>query len=487
MTGQRFAFEPFASLDGVLRGEPIRIMPAGTFYRGERKLNITEERLKAIAANFKAGLPRFRVPINENHAGVGKVGQVNGLEYMPAGQDGPGLYATKYELTDDGRKLVESKRFDATSPEIIWTLLGGAKYQDPQTGEYHDNVMVGLALTDKPYFGHDNVALFSAEGSAMDGEGDMPMMKKIKQMLTDMMALFKNVPDADKAIDAQDFAVWTVAFMNDLPDSAFLHIEPGGEKDEDGRTVPRSLRHFPYKDASGKVDLPHLRNALARISQSSLSAEVKQRVIAKARGIAEDAGIGVSEEASYEEDTMADDKKSVPTPTPSPETFTVKADEFAALKAKAAEVDALSEKFKALESQTSEAKAKADKFAADLATEKHGRRLDQLIEKFDAMVGIPEKAETLADKVLALEEKDAELAKFFSELIEKADKALVESELFSQKGSARQSESETFEAAVDKVLTDQFKGDVAQYSNAMDIVQRTRPELAREYVNRGRR
>src|SRR3990170_4082403 len=490
MPGQNYAFEPFASLDGVLRGEPIRIMPAGVFYRGERKLNITEDRLKAIAANFKAGLPRFRVPINENHAGVGKVGQVNGVEYMPVGSDGPGLYATQYELTEEVRKLVQSKRFDATSPEVIWSLLDGAKYQDPQSGEYVDNVLVGLALTEKPFFGHDKVALFSAEGGAMDGEGDMPTMKKVKRMLTDMMALFRDVPDADKAGDAQDadrFAVWTVAFMNDLPDSAFLHIESGGEKDEDGRTVPRTLRHFPYRDASGKVDLPHLRNALARIPQSSLSAEVKQRVIAKARGIAEDAGIGVSEEASYEEDTMADDKKSVPTPTPSPETFTVKADEFAALKAKAAEVDALSEKFKALESQTSEAKAKADKFAADLAAEKHGRRLDQLIEKFDAMVGIPEKAETLANKVLALEEKDADLAKFFSELIDKADKALVESELFSQRGSTRQSESETFEAAVEKVLTDQFKGNVAQYSNAMDIVQRTRPELAREYVNRGRR
>ena len=184
---------------------------------------------------------------------------------------------------------------------------------------------------------------------------------------------------------------------------------------------------------------------------------------------------------------MADPKKTDVTPTPTLETFTVKAEEFAALKAKAAEVDALSEKFKALEAQTSEAKAKADKFAADLAAEKHGRRLDQLIEKFDAMVGIPEKAETLANKVLALEEKDADLAKFFSELIDKADKALVESELFSQRGSTRQSESETFEAAVEKVLTDQFKGNVAQYSNAMDIVQRTRPELAREYVNRGRR
>ena len=490
MPGQNYAFEPFASLDGVLRGEPIRIMPAGVFYRGERKLNITEDRLKAIAANFKAGLPRFRVPINENHAGVGKVGTVKAIDFWSAGADGPGLYATDYELTDEGRKLIQSKRFDATSPEIIWSLLDGAKYQDPQTGEYVDNVLVGLALTEKPFFGHDKVALFSAEGSAMDGESDMPVMKRVKRMLTDMMALFKDVPDADKASDAQDadhFAVWTVAFMNDLPDSAFLHVEPGGEKDEDGRTVPRTLRHFPYRDASGKVDLPHLRNALARIPQSSLSAEVKQRVIAKARRIAEDAGIGVSEEASYKEDVMDKDKQSGSTQAPPPETFTVKAEEFAALKAKAAEVDALSEKFKALEAQANEAKTKAEQFASDLAKEKHGRRRDQLVEKFDAMVGIPEKPETLADKVLALEEKDADLAAFFVVLIEKADKALVESDLFSQKGSARQAETETFEAAVDKVLADQFKGDVAQYSNAMEIVQRTRPELAREYVNRGRR
>jgi phage I-like protein len=30
------------------------------------------------------------------------------------------------------------------------------------------------------------------------------------------------------------------------------------------------LRHFPYKDASGKIDLPHLRNAIARIPQAKI-------------------------------------------------------------------------------------------------------------------------------------------------------------------------------------------------------------------------
>ena len=80
-------------------------------------------------------------------------------------------------------------------------------------------------------------------------------------------------------------AVWTAAYINDLPDSAFLYVEPGGSKDSDGKTTPRSLRHFPYKDATGAVDLPHLRNALSRIPQSSLPQAVKDRLAAQAQRI----------------------------------------------------------------------------------------------------------------------------------------------------------------------------------------------------------
>lgn len=80
-------------------------------------------------------------------------------------------------------------------------------------------------------------------------------------------------------------AMWTTAYVNDLPDSSFLYVEAGGSKDSDGKTTPRSLRHFPYKDSSGSVDMPHLRNALSRIPQSSLPADVKDRVAAKAEKI----------------------------------------------------------------------------------------------------------------------------------------------------------------------------------------------------------
>lgn len=63
-------------------------------------------------------------------------------------------------------------------------------------------------------------------------------------------------------------ADWSTAYQNDLPDSSFAYIEPGGSKDADGKTTPRSLRHLPYKDADGKVDHNHTVNALARLNQT---------------------------------------------------------------------------------------------------------------------------------------------------------------------------------------------------------------------------
>lgn len=91
-------------------------------------------------------------------------------------------------------------------------------------------------------------------------------------------------------------AVWTAKYMNSLPDSSFLIVEDGGTKDGSGKTVPRSLRHFPVKDADGKVDLPHLRNALARIPQSTLSQALKDRALAAARRLAKANGVEVADD-----------------------------------------------------------------------------------------------------------------------------------------------------------------------------------------------
>jgi hypothetical protein len=63
-------------------------------------------------------------------------------------------------------------------------------------------------------------------------------------------------------MELEEAAKWTRAYINSLPDSAFMYIEPGYKEGEDKRA-----RHLPYKDDTGKVDLPHLRNALARCNQ----------------------------------------------------------------------------------------------------------------------------------------------------------------------------------------------------------------------------
>lgn len=52
---------------------------------------------------------------------------------------------------------------------------------------------------------------------------------------------------------------WRRTYINSLPDSAFASIEttPEGKK----------VRHLPHHDRSGRVDLPHVRNALSRLPQ----------------------------------------------------------------------------------------------------------------------------------------------------------------------------------------------------------------------------
>jgi Escherichia/Staphylococcus phage prohead protease len=76
----------------------------------------------------------------------------------------------------------------------------------------------------------------------------------------------------------------TSAAINDLPDSDFAYIEPGGSKDSSGKTTPRSLRHFPIQDAA------HVRNALARAPQSPFG----DKAMPKIKAAAEKFGVDVA-------------------------------------------------------------------------------------------------------------------------------------------------------------------------------------------------
>ena len=76
--------------------------------------------------------------------------------------------------------------------------------------------------------------------------------------------------------------------INNLPDSDFAYISPGGSKDSEGKTTPRSLRHLPIPDAA------HVRNALARLNQTHIPAAAKKTALAKIKRKAKELGVEVS-------------------------------------------------------------------------------------------------------------------------------------------------------------------------------------------------
>src|SRR5260370_6843558 len=80
---------------------------------------------------------------------------------------------------------------------------------------------------------------------------------------------------------------WTTAYVNSLPDASFAYVEPGAGTD-------KSKRHLPYKDTNGKVDLPHLRNALARLDQTQIPAAAEAQTPATPHAAAKHAGRGTA-------------------------------------------------------------------------------------------------------------------------------------------------------------------------------------------------
>jgi len=87
---------------------------------------------------------------------------------------------------------------------------------------------------------------------------------------TDTNVKVKDSPFTNKSGSIKE-REWDTAFINNLPDAAFAIIEPAYLR---GETKDKRCRHLPHHkpnvrdpDENSTVDLPHLRNALARCGQ----------------------------------------------------------------------------------------------------------------------------------------------------------------------------------------------------------------------------
>jgi HK97 family phage prohead protease len=92
------------------------------------------------------------------------------------------------------------------------------------------------------------------------------------------------------AVTVTQRAEMTASSINDLPDSDFAYIAPGGTKDGSGRTVPRSNRYLPVHDKT------HVQNALARLPQTDIPAAAKAQALTKIKAAARRFGVDASDD-----------------------------------------------------------------------------------------------------------------------------------------------------------------------------------------------
>ena len=152
----------------------------------------------------------------------------------------------------------------------------------------------------KCYTGPDAKKKALAQGLAIEGPEKFAKLVKMSSIdgfvdELDEVVRYSNIEFSDLCLILDK--VLTTKEKNDLPDSAFAIILPGGKKDKEGKTVPRSLRKFPLKVMkNGKLvwDKTHIINALARLSQSKLTKSQKIQVLKKIKQGAKQLGINVT-------------------------------------------------------------------------------------------------------------------------------------------------------------------------------------------------
>lgn len=249
----------------------VQVFRTGTFYhRVYGKFTITTKDLEIMKANFDKGIPKAPTEMVVDYEHMSALttqvspaaGWVKSLEV----RDGK-LYAT-VEWTEEAAGFIGRKEYRFISPE--WVM----DYTDKESNKNLGPALLSIGLTNRPF---------------IDGMAPVMLSEALEESNAKVLVL------SDKTINGLEAFVaaeWDAEYINDLPDDCFAYIEPGGEKDEDGKTVPRSLRKLPYKTPQGNVSLPHLRNALARLDQTDLSSEAKAEARRKLESAAEEAGVG---------------------------------------------------------------------------------------------------------------------------------------------------------------------------------------------------
>lgn len=149
----------------------IHILPVGKWnHPVYGKMEITADDIDEFIQHFNDGL-RNDVPITEGHEVDDEKPAVGWFRKL-INKGSEGLWAV-VEWTDRGKQLLAEKAYKYFSPEFY------QKYEDPETRKEYDNVLVGGALTNKPYFKELSPVVLSEHLIKSFKENDMPTLEEV--------------------------------------------------------------------------------------------------------------------------------------------------------------------------------------------------------------------------------------------------------------------------------------------------------------------
>ena len=243
---KRIAFPIHLSEEGsgVSVPDVIQILPAGEWdhpYFG--KFSIGTAEITKFCTNFSAGI-RNRIPITEGHDNGMSGGELPAVAWFTNLEDRGmnGLWGG-VEWTDEGKELLTSGAFKYFSAEIYM------QYKDPETGEEKECVLVGGALTNKPYFKEMQPVMFSEDNTISQFHEAMDikaiLAKKQEELSSEEKTFLKEHKDELTDEQKTEYA----AIVEDAPAETAEEKAAREEKEEGDRNEAAGLN----RDGSAEV------------------------------------------------------------------------------------------------------------------------------------------------------------------------------------------------------------------------------------------
>lgn len=213
-------FFPIQFAEGETIPKEIHILPMGVWdHPAYGKIIINANDIREFKSNFDRKI-RKDIPITEGHEVMDEKPAVGWFKELR--EDSNGLYAT-VEWTEKGKELLTKKYYKYFSPEFY------REYEDPETREITRNVLVGGALTNKPYF------------------------KELEAVVLSEHKIKTNEPNNNKTMNTKDILAKAVADWTD-EEKAYVREHQAELSDEEKETAKDVLADAGAGAGDGKGD-----------------------------------------------------------------------------------------------------------------------------------------------------------------------------------------------------------------------------------------